>query len=87
MSRFLLFDDECSLCSLMAAEIESGAEDWLEVRSLRDPHMQELLDGADPHWDWGPTLLIVDDHEVQVVRGSDLVQLFRSQFWSSSQSA
>lgn len=73
MRRYLLFDSGCSMCSSIADEIKTSAHGWLDVRSLRDPGMQEILNKADPDWKWRPTLLLIEEDRVRVVQGAALL--------------
>lgn len=62
-----------TLCSSIADEIKTSAHGWLDVRSLRDPGMQEILNKADPDWKWRPTLLLIEEDRVRVVQGAALL--------------
>ena len=59
MERFLLFDAGCVLCSQLARSIEQESNGWLNVRGLREPAMQSLLDRANVPYQWKPTLIEV----------------------------
>ena len=69
MKRYLLFDSGCNLCTRLAQDIEKESEGWLVARSLRDPEMHALLEEARPDWRWQPTLLEVQDDNINVVTG------------------
>lgn len=69
MRQYLLFDSGCATCSNLAQAIEREVDGELTARSLRDPEMQELLDRAEPEWQWEPTLLEVCDEVVRAYTG------------------
>jgi len=50
IERWLLFDSGCSVCAALAWEVEALSGGRLQVRSLRDPEVQALLDRAHPGW-------------------------------------
>lgn len=69
MERYLLYDSGCSTCSKMARAIEQEVDGQLIARSLHDPDIQNLLNQANPHWQWKPTLLEVSDNTVRAHTG------------------
>lgn len=69
MERYLLFDSGCSRCTKIAHAIEQEVDGPFTVRSLWDPHIQELLNQANPDWQWQPTLLEVSDDKVRAHSG------------------
>lgn len=69
MKRYLLFDSGCSFCTGLARSIERESKGWLTARSLRDPEMQLLLNQAQSHWRWEPSLLEVNHGIVRVFTG------------------
>lgn len=64
MERYLLFDSGCIKCTNIAKSIEHETRGWLSVRSLRDPAIQMLLDGAYPSWSWEPVLIEISGDEI-----------------------
>lgn len=78
MQHYLLFDSGCQTCSSLAQLVADESQGWLEIRSLREPAMQELLNRARPGWKWEPTLLALDGAQVDVFTGLSLrIQMVR----------
>lgn len=69
MSRYLLFDAGCSLCTNVAEDVRQETDGWLEPRGLDDPEMVSLLDRAVPAWKREPTLLVVSGDSVTAYTG------------------
>lgn len=69
MKRYLLFDSGCTTCSKIANRIEGVVEGHVEIRSLHDRSMQDLLKTADMDWQWRPTLLEVKNEQVKIYQG------------------
>ena len=67
--RWLLYDAGCSVCAALAWEVEALSGGRLQVRSLRDPEVQALLDRARPGWQWEPMLVEVEAARVRVWAG------------------
>lgn len=70
--RYLLFDAGCLACSRLARDIEHATDGRIVARSLREPAMQTLLDGAQPGWRWEPTLVEVDGARARAYTGAAL---------------
>lgn len=70
--RYLLFDAGCLTCSKLARNIEHTTDGWIIARSLREPAVQTLLDGARPGWHWEPALLEVDGEHARAYTGAAL---------------
>lgn len=74
--RVLLYDSGCAPCAGAAADIEKEGitRDRLQLRSLREPEMQHLLNQVRPGWKWEPTLLeVADDGSARVWTGTRMV--------------
>jgi hypothetical protein len=76
MERYLLFDVRCLTCNSIAQSVEESTNGWVRARSLHDPEMQVLLARTKPHWKWVPTLLEVDEGNVQAYTGFALRSKF-----------
>lgn len=60
--RVLLFDSDCVPCSQVAYRVRELCASRLEIMSLRDPSLAELLGDADLNTPDRPSLLIVTDN-------------------------
>lgn len=58
MTRYLLYDSKCSVCTNLANNIKEATDGWLKVASLSDPHIRQLLKRAGSEHLWEPTLLV-----------------------------
>jgi hypothetical protein len=67
--RRLLYDAGCSVCAALAREVETLSGGRLQVRNLRDPEVQALLDRARPGWQWEPMLVEIEGKRVRVFTG------------------
>ncbi len=67
----LLFDSACPRCSDVAALVRASGS-RLEVRSLHEPDIKELLDNALPGWNWEPMLIEGSEDRVRVHKGFGL---------------
>jgi len=67
--RWLLYDAGCSVCAALAWEVEALSGGRLQVRSLRDPEVQALLDRARPGWRWEPMIVEIEGKRVRVFTG------------------
>ncbi len=67
MKHILLFDSQCMACGSLANQVKAIAKDRLDVRTLHDPEMKELLNKNYDRWKWEPKLLILTSEKVQVV--------------------
>lgn len=72
MEYILLFDAQCERCNSLANQVKAIAKNRVDVRSLYEPEMQELLDQNSDGWQWEPKLLILNGEEVQVLSGISL---------------
>lgn len=72
MTRYLLFDSGCVVCTDVAQSIERATDGWLLARSLRSADMQELLVRARPDWRWEPTLIEVEGDQTRAYTGMAL---------------
>ncbi len=69
MANYLLFDSSCMKCGNLARTVEQIGEGWLEIRSLEDPHIQDMLSQAKPTWKWKPMLMTIRQERVRVYTG------------------
>jgi predicted DCC family thiol-disulfide oxidoreductase YuxK len=69
VSRYLLFDSGCSVCTGLAQDVERESDGRLAILSLRDPRVQSLLGKAKPGWRWEPTLCEVEGEKTRVSTG------------------
>lgn len=72
LQRYLLFDSGCQTCSSLAQLVADESHGWLDIHSLREPAMQELLHRGRPGWKWEPTLLTIEGEQVEVFTGWQL---------------
>lgn len=69
MARYLLYDGGCARCGNFAQTIETTSEGWLQIRSLDEPFVQDLLSRARPNWKWRPMLVTVRGERTRVYAG------------------
>ena len=69
MTRYLLFDSGCIVCTDVAQSIERATDGWLIAKSLRSADMQDLLTRVQPDWRWEPTLIEVEGDRTRVYTG------------------
>lgn len=67
-ARYLLYDSGCGACTRIAETVEREGKGLVTARSLRDPEIQALLQGA-ANWRWEPMLLEASDRSIRVWRG------------------
>ncbi len=66
MQRYLLFDSACNLCAQIAEDVIRESEGRLEARSLREPAIREMLNKAQPNWQWEPMVVEIEAERVRV---------------------
>jgi hypothetical protein len=69
MHRYLLFDEACSRCSGLAADVALESDGLLTTRSLHGAEMRAVLDRERPGWTWEPTLLEMEGERVRIFTG------------------
>ncbi len=66
---YLLFDSACSVCSRLASDVEKEVGKLLELRSLQEKDIQEILNEMIPGWQWKPMLLEIDGNRKRIYTG------------------
>jgi len=69
MSRILLVDSRCPRCSRAGRRLAEASSGEIELGSLHDPEMRELLDRERPGWRLRPMLLSQDGGRVRLRSG------------------
>jgi hypothetical protein len=69
MRYIVLYASDCEACSKVARLVREVSVTGLEARGLADPQVQELLGRAARAAPGRPSLLIIDNDEVQLVSG------------------
>lgn len=78
MKYILLFDSQCMKCGSLANQVKGIAKERLDVRTLHEPEIKELLDRNFGEWTWEPKLLVLNGEKVQVLRNTRLsIRLLR----------